>query len=61
MLRRSPSTATSKPEERIFEQNVLLWIGEDLVTMSHVHVDHAVLGIRPDYGDISAGQRVLEP
>jgi hypothetical protein len=55
-----PLPASSDPQQSIFEKLVLLWVGEDFVAVAHVHVDHAVLDIRPDYGDVSSGQCVLE-
>jgi len=34
--------------------------GEDFVPVSHVHVEHAVSGVGPDDGDISAFDNVFE-
>jgi hypothetical protein len=49
-----------EPQKSIFEHEVLSGVGEDLVAMSHVQVDHAVFRVGPDDGDISRGERVLE-
>ena len=39
---------------------ILYTVGEDFVAVPHVQVEHAVSGVGPDDGDISAFDNVFE-
>src|ERR1017187_1427311 len=54
------STLAAKPQQGLFEKQVLCWAVQNLASVSHVRVEHLVLRIRPGHGDIAAAQSVLE-
>jgi len=51
----------TKPEDGIFEQTILDGRGEVLVAVPHIHIEHPVMGIRPNNRNISFADNILLP
>ena len=51
----------TEPHQRIFKKHVLVRFGKDLVAMTHVHINHSILRIRPDDRQVAGSNDVFEP
>ena len=58
--RRLPSVRSANPQQGVLEHLVLVRIGQDLVAVSHVDVDHPVFRIGPHHGHIAGCDGVLQ-
>src|SRR5579862_1414992 len=52
--------ASCEPMDGVIDKLILLRVGEDLVTVPHIHVQHFVSHVCPDDGQIAAGQNIFE-